>query len=376
MPIREELVASAAQFLQDPSVAASPVENRIAFLKAKNLTEEEIQASLARAAGEVAPVATYAAVAPPPAGHIPGQPPAYYGGGYPPYGWQPPPPEVPRRDWRDWFIMATVVGGVGYGLYALGKRYVYPLIAPPTPEQLETDKKSIDEQFEKAFTLVDQLSKDTEALKTAEQQRTEKLDSALAELETVINDLKSASRRREDETQRVRDDVSNLKDSIPKALDAQKSLTDTRLQEVNAELKSLKTIISQRMTSGASSGAANSYGSRGTMSPAPAPTPAPASTPIPALGHDSSSNGTTDSHAAADKAAKPTNAAPSSPYQEPGASNGRASPFSSGITAAAVKIPEWQRAMASKRSNSSSLNNNTADAGGSAQQAEAGSSES
>lgn len=28
---------------------------------------------------------------------------------------------VPRRDWRDWFIMATVTGGIGYGLYFLTK---------------------------------------------------------------------------------------------------------------------------------------------------------------------------------------------------------------------------------------------------------------
>lgn len=28
---------------------------------------------------------------------------------------------VPKRDWRDWFIMATVTGGVGYGLYFLAK---------------------------------------------------------------------------------------------------------------------------------------------------------------------------------------------------------------------------------------------------------------
>jgi hypothetical protein len=27
----------------------------------------------------------------------------------------------PKRDWRDWFIMATVMGGVGYGLYFVTK---------------------------------------------------------------------------------------------------------------------------------------------------------------------------------------------------------------------------------------------------------------
>lgn len=27
----------------------------------------------------------------------------------------------PRRDWRDWFIMATVSSGVSYGLYIFAK---------------------------------------------------------------------------------------------------------------------------------------------------------------------------------------------------------------------------------------------------------------
>ncbi|KUI55698.1 Peroxisomal membrane protein PER10 [Cytospora mali] len=367
MTIREDIVASAAQFLQDPSVASSPVENRIAFLKAKNLTEEEVHAALARASGEPAPTASYAA---PPAGPVPGQPPAYYGG-YPPYGWQPPPPEVPRRDWRDWFIMATVVGGVGYGLYTLGKRYVYPLVAPPTPERLESDKKSIDEQFEKAFTLVEQLSKDTEEIKASEQQRNEKLTDALAELETVIGELKSSNRRREDEAQRIRDDVQGLKNSIPKALDAQKNLSDTRLQEVNSELKSLKTIISQRMTS--QQPAINNYLNRPSApTPTPTPTTAPAPAPAPASGNENGTNGVADGQAATSDTSNG-----GSSFQGNVSGTGRSSPFSSGISAASVKIPEWQRAMATKRSSTSMTNNSTVDSGsGSQAQVEAGGSSS
>lgn len=358
MTIREDLVASAAQFLQDPSVAASPVENRLAFLKAKNLTEEEVHAALSRAGPEQGPVTSYSAPPPPPPGAVPGQQPAYYGG-YPPYGWQQPPPAVPKRDWRDWFIMATVVGGVGYGLYALGKRYVYPLVAPPTPERLESDKKSIDEQFEKAFVLVEQLSKDTEELKAAEEQRNEKLNNALFELETVISDLKSSNRRREDEAQRIRDDVHGLKDSVPKALDAQKSLTDSRLQEINSELKSLKTIISQRMTSQQPSAPTNPIFNRPSV-PAPVSTPAPVSA-------TSSSNGATNGNAGSEETPKPSSG-PS--VQDYAASTGRSSPFNSGISASTVKIPEWQRAMATKKS-SSTLNGATAD-GGSGSQTEAG----
>ncbi len=72
----------------------------------------------------------------------------------------------------------------------------------PTTERLEQDKKTIDEQFDKAFALMEQLAKDTEALKMAEAERTQRLDGALTELETVISDVKSANRRRDDEAQR------------------------------------------------------------------------------------------------------------------------------------------------------------------------------
>lgn len=81
--------------LQDPSVANAPVENRIAFLQSKNLTQEEIDVSLARAAedaGHPSPAPQGA----PPSNHAyrpQGSPPAY--GNYPPPGYwqQPPPPE-------------------------------------------------------------------------------------------------------------------------------------------------------------------------------------------------------------------------------------------------------------------------------------------
>ncbi len=103
-------LADPVTVLQDPNVAASSVENRVGFLRSKNLTQEEIDHALART-GAASPVVT--------APYSPqGSPQPYY----PPYqqqAWQPQPP--PRRDWRDWFIMATLVGGVSYGVYSLGK---------------------------------------------------------------------------------------------------------------------------------------------------------------------------------------------------------------------------------------------------------------
>ncbi|KAG5975116.1 hypothetical protein E4U55_007845 [Claviceps digitariae] len=331
MAIREDLVASAAQFLQNPSVASSSVENKISFLRSKNLTEEEISVALARVGGSAPPTAQYSPPPPPPSG-----PPQQY---YPPYAqqaWQPLPPPPPRRDWRDWFIMATVVSGVSYGLYTFSKRYVYPLIAPPTPERLEQDKKSIEEQFDRAFALVEQLVKDTEALKEAEQQRTEKLDSALGELETVMAILKSANRRKEDDFQRIRDDVEGLKSSIPEAMNSHKSLTDIRLSEINTELTSLKTLISQRLAPGSSSATTNSYsysrpaGANLASSRSTTPT-APTVEPVAESSNTSSTTAEGSKGTAPDTVNKP-------------------SPFLSAGSAGKASIPAWQMAAAASSS--------------------------
>ncbi|KAL1890551.1 peroxisomal membrane protein pex14 [Sporothrix stenoceras] len=373
MVIREDLVVSAAKFLQDPSVASSPPENRVAFLKAKNLTPEEITAALARAgfdnSGNAGPLSY--GTSPQPSGPPQQQQQPFYGQpygqpqGYPPYGWQPPPPPetMPRRDWRDWVIMATVVGGVGYGLYSMTKRYVYPLVAPPTPDRLEQDKKAIDEQFERAFALVDQLAKDTDELKAAEKERTERLDQALTNLESVITELKTASKRREEDAERLRDDVRGLKDALPKALDTQREVTDGRLREVNTELKGLKTLIGQRMggSSAATTGGSSVSGSgpsylRASSSVAPSTTSAPSVVSVESEGTETankaaanplattvetvsnnSSSGFVGGYSASNLAGNSSSSSPA-----PAASTSTPSSFS---TAGKASIPAWQRAM-------------------------------
>jgi peroxin-14 len=127
------------------------------------------------------------------------------------------------------------------------QRYVIPLIAPPTPPQLEQDKQTIDASFEKAFSLLDQLTTDTEALKTAEQSRTERLDTALSELESVLSSLKESEKKRDDESKRNADEIRGLRDLIPKALEGQKDATDARLKNLGEELKSLSKLISNRV---------------------------------------------------------------------------------------------------------------------------------
>jgi peroxin-14 len=131
----------------------------------------------------------------------------------------------------------------------LSQRYILPLISPPTPPQLQQDKESIDEQFSRAFALLDQLSADTALLKSSEEKRTEHLDAVLREVENVVSELKSSSRRRDDETRRIGEEVRSLKDGIPKAIEGAREGNEKRLKELGTELRSLKVLLGNRLGS-------------------------------------------------------------------------------------------------------------------------------
>lgn len=143
--------------------------------------------------------------------------------------------------------MATITAGLGTALYWTAKRYIVPLIAPPTPPQLEQDKASIDQSFEKAFSLLEQLATDTQELKESEKQRTERLDLALSEVESVIAKMKEANESRELEGKRMANEVREIKDQIPRAIEKEREGTENRLKELSLEMKSLKTLVANRM---------------------------------------------------------------------------------------------------------------------------------
>ena len=209
------------------------------------------------------------------------------------------------------------------------QRYVYPLIAPPTPEKLEQDKKSIEEQFERSFSLVEQLAKDTEELKAAEQDRQMKLDKALKELEHVIVQLGAGNQRRQQDAEGVKEEMRALRETIPKALDAQREATDKRMREVNSELASVKTLVTQRM--GASSTAPSSNPLRPTSGNA-----------APAVKTEGGENAADEvNQGASDETPKSTARLNSFKALSNGGGSGKAS------------IPAWQMAMAKQNEDSS-----------------------
>lgn len=238
--LREDFVASAVTFLKDPQVASAPLAKKIEFLESKELTNAEIQEALSRANGATS-------VTPPnytqPQHQQAGAPPL------PPYSYatysQPPP--LPKRDWRDYFIMATVSVGVTYGLYEIAKRYVLPMIMPPTPPALESDKLALEAEFARAQTLLDQLVADTEALKASETERAQKVDDALKEVDEVVKAVKDQVQQREDEMKLVKSQIENIKNDLPKALEKHGDVQKFSLNELQTELKSLKHLVSMRI---------------------------------------------------------------------------------------------------------------------------------
>lgn len=235
--------------------------------------------------------------------------------------------------------MATVVGGVGYAMYWTAKRYVYPLVSPPTPPQLEQDKASIDSSFDKAFALLDQLATDTAELKDAEKARSERLDAALAEVESVMGRMKEANETREVEAKRMARELADIREQIPRAIEKEKGTTDGRLKDLAGEMKSLKTLVGNRMAPppASQSQARPTPVSNGSQTPstpkvdgnanAPAPTPQ-------TNGTNGTANGT------AEESEKPASVLPDRPAS--------ASPYGRTLGGKA-QIPSWQLA-AKKRS--------------------------
>lgn len=262
--------------------------------------------------------------------------------------------------------MATVVGGASYGLYVLAQRYIKPLIAPPTPPQLEQDKAAIDEQFNKAFALLDTLSTDTTALKEAEEARTQRLDNAIGDIEAIVADVKAANMRREDDARRMESEIKSMKDSLPRSIDSVKDASERQLKELSTELASLKLLMGNRIGSSTAFTPATqpinraqigAIASGSASSTAPTATSTDSASAAPSVARQPSTYGNAPQlpHSAT---------TPTVPTASPATRPASAAPFAGSANKAA--IPAWQMAAQNKAKDfSSGLNTNGASASGS-----------
>ncbi|KAF9571968.1 peroxisomal membrane protein pex14 [Mortierella alpina] len=248
---REDILASAVKFLQDPKVQASTLGKKVAFLESKGLTSEEIEEAMQRANGTAPAAAAAATTAMVPAAVQPGNMmvPAY---GQPGPGqmMMAPPPLPPKYDWKDLFIAAVVAGGFSYGMWQVAKKVVGPKLQWPSQEELEMDKKKLDEQFEEIEkSLADVKDNTTVVAKNVEEQ-TAHVKESLEGMTGVLDGMKTNDEKREQELSGLKSDIENIKNMIPQLMDKNKESQANVLNELQSEIKSLKSLLLNRRAPG------------------------------------------------------------------------------------------------------------------------------
>ncbi|CDS07339.1 hypothetical protein LRAMOSA01288 [Lichtheimia ramosa] len=239
--MREDLIQSAVSFLTDPKVQSAALTKKVSFLESKGMTSEEIEEAMSRANGK-APTTTTAA-----APVVPQQ----TGGAVVPYNTavatQPPPvPARPSYDWRDVFIAAVLAGGATYGLWTLAKRFFGPWFKVPQKEELEKEKAALDAQFEAVEASLKEIKDQTEEALTAVSTQSDRVNTSIASLEAALKDLKEGDDERQKQFGEVKDEVDALKDLVPKLMDRNKQQQGDVLEELQNELKSLKSLLLSR----------------------------------------------------------------------------------------------------------------------------------
>lgn len=326
----DDLISSAVTFLQDPKVADAPLAKRIAFLESKGLSSDQVQVALQRAQQiSQAPLAgdqqTASPLPRPAVSYNPSLPPSNYVS----YHQQAPPP-LPQRDWRDWFIMAVVSGGFSWAAYFIAKRYVLPLISPPTPTQLDTDKETVGAQFDQVQEMLSILQRDTDQVKELNSEQNKKVETALSLVDSAVKDMQEKTARRETDIRRLGLELDQIREMIPKAIDAVKAAQGEALTDLGGELRSLKTLLQNRLKATSAPFNAGPASATTSNSTSAAPT-----TAVPAAAQKATPASLPASNAASNPSASPTpKTTPSDPLAR----------FSS---RAGNGIPEWQKSATS-----------------------------
>ncbi|KAF8523131.1 peroxisomal membrane anchor protein conserved region-domain-containing protein [Hysterangium stoloniferum] len=244
-PERQELLRNAIAFLADPKTQASPLTKRIEFLESKGLTSLEIEDAMKQAAtGAVTTSVTQtnASVPAPASQYAPSYAPSTY----------TMPPSVPQLDWRDYFIMAIVSGGVMFGVVSLARKYLFPHLKPPSSTAYEADKDALTAQFDAAEALLKEIQEETTAVRTAAEEQKTKIEKATSDVEAAVKELREGGSQTRNEMREIRQEIDTIRDMLPKMLEKNKEAQSQSLAELQQELKSLKTLLLSRAPSGMS----------------------------------------------------------------------------------------------------------------------------
>lgn len=247
--MNEELIASAVSFLQDLTVAASPINKKIEFLQSKGLNEEEIDEAIKRANNtsstpttktQTSSASTYRGAVQEHQSNLQNSVPLDY------YSVAP---QVPERTWKDYFIMATATAGVTYGFYQVVSRYLLPSIIPPGRSRLDDDKQVIEDEFIKIDKVLEQMTEEQKEVKAANEAKLEEIDTVIGNVNEFLSQYSKDKLKFDDDLRLMKLEVENLQNSVEKNMRLTKENIRDELGDVSNELESLKSLIKARANS-------------------------------------------------------------------------------------------------------------------------------
>ncbi|WFD29516.1 peroxisomal membrane protein pex14 [Malassezia sp. CBS 17886] len=250
-PPRSDMVQSAVAFLEDPKVQSSSLSQRVQFLEAKGMSPQEIDMALAHAAD----AASAGAVQGPRAGApYPMLMPAY------------PRVAPPRRDWRDWFIMAVVSGTVGYGVVALARRYLLPHLQPPNQTVLEAERDELTAKYDEVAVHLEELDQTTEAIRAGLAEHGAEIEKSVHDVNDMVRDVRVREDRRDQDMDEMKTQIDEMRSEFNDLLTRSKRSQVNALVDLQGELKSLRSLLVSR-------GGVTGAGSTGASTPSAAPAP-------------------------------------------------------------------------------------------------------
>ncbi|KAF0532748.1 Peroxisomal membrane anchor protein [Gigaspora margarita] len=232
--IRPELFQSAVKFLKNSQVKSKPLQKRIKFLEYKGLTSDEIKEALKAANDEditndfndlqgifneifVTERMTFTK-----------------------------PPPIPRFDWKDYFIAAALISGIGYAIADIAKEYIVSFLGTLTTEGLDNDKQSFSNQLTNTTEILDVMKFDTQIIKKNIKEQSFEVKKILKTLDNVLGDLKYYEGKKDKELEILKEDMDSIRDLIPKLFEEAEDCQEQSFIDLQQELKLLKSLASRK----------------------------------------------------------------------------------------------------------------------------------
>lgn len=226
MSKRKELLQSAISFLSDESVRNAPLHKKVEFLQEKGLNDEELEIALKSALSSGNDTNVKSELRRP---DLEVQYESY------------PAPLPPRRDWRDYFVIATATCGLLYSAYEVSKRYVLPHILPECQSKVEETRDELQSEFTKIDEALEKLAKDQAEFRERENSKMQELEETIIELNTCLQETTDTKQKLENEFKFLKLEINALQSQIEKLISGVQD--SNQMSTIERELASLKTLI-------------------------------------------------------------------------------------------------------------------------------------